>query len=593
MRNAQCFILREQHLFFVLAIFCILLSTLNKFEVTEMYSVLFVIFCCALAVGGSWFVGKLGAWGMSDPVASTGFRHGMDRLFITVGGRFVTREQNWKQYTLSLLVFNAIIFLVAYGILAIQQFLPLNPDGAGSMEASLIFHTACSFTSNTNLQHYSGESALSYFSQIFSIMWLQYVTPATGLCVLAALCRGLSGKESMGNFHMDLMRSTFLLLIPLCVIVALILVLGGVIMTFDGSAQALTLEGVKQTIARGPVAAFVAIKQLGTNGGGFFGVNSTHPFENASFFTNMVETVALVIIPMACVWIFGHMTGRMKDAAVIFCVMFIMLAVNAGCANYFESAPSPAFAGMDIDSGSNLEGKELRFGQAGGSTWSVFTTASSNGSVGSMHDSLNPLSGLISMIGMWLNVIYGGVGVGFVNMFLYIVVAVFISGMMVGRSPEYMGRKVETREMKFALLAILAHPLFILGGTAVFAAGSWGTDTVLNKGFHGFSEILYEFTSSAANNGSGFEGLADNTVPWNIATGLVMLLNRFIPIILSLAIAGSLAAKRPSPETIGTLHTDTPLFGGVLLGCVLFVGALLFLPVAVLGPVAEHLACVF
>lgn len=306
----------------------------------------------------------------------------------------------------------------------------------------------------------------------------------------------------------------------------------------------------------------------------------------------MVETVALIVIPMACVWMFGRITGRMKHAVVIFAVMLSLFCAKLCFAVYFESAPAAAFHGLDIENSSNLEGKELRYGTTAGPAWSVFTTATSNGSVNAMHDSLNPLAGLIPMIGMWLNVVFGGVGVGFINMFLYIIVAVFISGMMVGRTPEYLGRKVETREMKLALLAILAHPLLILGGTALFAATSWGADTVANPGFHGFSEILYEFTSSAANNGSGFEGLGDNTVPWNIATGLVMLLARYIPIILPLAMVGSLAAKTAAPETAGTLRTDTLLFGGMLLGCVLIVGALLFMPVAVLGPIAEHLSAV-
>lgn len=555
-----------------------------------MTTVIYVALVMGLCVLVSWFIGKLAAWGMGDPVADAGFRHGAERLFVKIGGTMVTKNQSWKQYMLSLLLFNAIIFTIGYLILGFQHYLPLNPDGKGALEASLIFNTAASFTTNTNLQHYSGEQALSYFSQLFSIMWLQFVTPATGLAALAALARGLSGRTGLGNFYADLMRAAFLVLVPVCLAAAVILVLGGVCMTFEGSAVATTLEGVTQTIARGPVAAFVAIKQLGTNGGGFFGPNSTHPLENATLFTNIIESMCLIVIPMASVWMFGRLTGRMKHAAVVFMVMLSFLAIKAGCANYFESAPTAVFSGMDIQDGPNLEGKELRFGAAGGPTWGVLTTCSSNGSVGSMHDSLNPLTGLITMIGMWFNVTFGGVGVGMINMFLYIIVGVFISGMMVGRTPEYFGRKVETREMKFALLGILAHPLLILGGTALFAATAWGAETVLNPGFHGFSEILYEFTSSAANNGSGFEGLGDNTVPWNIATGLVMLLARFIPLVLPLAIAGSLAAKKPSPESAGSLPTDTPLFGGVLFGCVILIGALLFLPAAVLGPIADHLS---
>ena len=550
---------------------------------------LYVFLLVALCVVVSWPIGKMATWAMSDPVSDRGFRRAVENLFVKCGGNVVRGQQNWKQYALSMLLFNALIFTFIYLVLGTQQWLPLNPDGKGALEGSLIFNTTASFTSNTNLQHYSGEQALSYIGQ-FALMFLQYLTPATGLACLAALARGLSGKVLMGNFYADVMRATFLVLLPLCLVTAGMLVLGGVIMTFDGSVVAQTLEGAKQIIARGPVAAFVTIKQLGTNGGGFFGPNSTHPFENASFFTNFIETMSIIVIPMACVWMFGRLTGRMKHAAVIFAVMLSLLCVKLGCAVYFESAPSAAFHGLDIENSSNLEGKELRYGTSGGPAWSIITTATSNGSVNAMHDSLNPLAGLMPMIGMWLNVVFGGVGVGFINMFLYIIVGVFISGMMVGRTPEYLGRKVETREMKLALLAILAHPFFILGGTALFAAPSWGADTVANAGFHGFSEILYEFTSSAANNGSGFEGLGDNTVPWNIATGLVMLLARYIPIILPLAMVGSLAAKTPAPETAGTLRTDTLLFGGVLLGCVLIVGALLFMPVAVLGPIADHLS---
>lgn len=550
---------------------------------------LYVFLLVALCVVVSWPIGKMATWAMSDPVSDRGFRRAVENLFVKCGGNVVRGQQNWKQYALSMLLFNALIFTFIYLVLGTQQWLPLNPDGKGALEGSLIFNTTASFTSNTNLQHYSGEQALSYIGQ-FALMFLQYLTPATGLACLAALARGLSGKVLMGNFYADVMRATFLVLLPLCLVTAGMLVLGGVIMTFDGSVVAQTLEGAKQIIARGPVAAFVTIKQLGTNGGGFFGPNSTHPFENVSFFTNFIETMSIIVIPMACVWMFGRLTGRMKHAAVIFAVMLSLLCVKLGCAVYFESAPSAAFHGLDIENSSNLEGKELRYGTSGGPAWSIITTATSNGSVNAMHDSLNPLAGLMPMIGMWLNVVFGGVGVGFINMFLYIIVGVFISGMMVGRTPEYLGRKVETREMKLALLAILAHPFFILGGTALFAATSWGADTVANAGFHGFSEILYEFTSSAANNGSGFEGLGDNTVPWNIATGLVMLLARYIPIILPLAMVGSLAAKTPAPETAGTLRTDTLLFGGVLLGCVLIVGALLFMPVAVLGPIADHLS---
>jgi K+-transporting ATPase ATPase A chain len=421
-------------------------------------------------------------------------------------------------------------------------------------------------------------------------MWLQFVSAATGIAALTALARGLRGDREFGNFYMDLLRATFLVLLPLALVVASLVALLGIPMTFDGAVTARTLEGATQTIARGPVAAFLSIKQLGTNGGGFFGSNSTHPFENPNFWSNIVACVSILLLPMASIWMFGRITSSIRHASVIFVVMVALLVTKMLFGVAFEAQQSPAFVGQPVtDAGVNLEGKELRFGAAAGPVWAVATTATSNGSVNSMQDSLNPLTGLMPLAGMWLNVTFGGVGVGLINMFLYIVIGVFIAGMMVGRTPEYLTRRVETKEMTLALLALLVHPLFILGGTAIFAATSWGMTTAQDAGSHGFSEILYEFSSATANNGSGFEGLGDNTVPWNIATGMVMLFARFIPIILPLAIAGSLATKKPSPVTIGTFHTDTPLFGFVLAGTVLLVGALLFLPVAVLGPIAEHL----
>jgi K+-transporting ATPase ATPase A chain len=536
----------------------------------------------------SWPIGKAMKWSMDPTEPEKGLRGRLTIVFRKICGGFIEKEQDWKGYSLSLILFNVLMFILVFSILAAQKYLPLNPDHKGAIEPSLIFHTTASFTTNTNLQHYSGEVTMSYFSQLFALMWLQFVSAATGVAALVALSRGLSGKPNLGNFYKDLLNATFLVLLPLAVIVAVILVLCGVPMTFQGAATLKTLEGAVQTIARGPVAAFVAIKQIGTNGGGWFGPNSTHPFENPTFFTNTVECMCILLIPMASVWMFGRITGRMRHAAVIFFAMAVILISTSGLAVNFERAPTAAFSGLPIKRSENLEGKELRFGVSAGPLWATMTTATSNGSVDAMHDSLNPLTGLIPLIGMWLNVTFGGVGVGFINMFIYIIVGVFISGMMVGRTPEYLTKKVETSEMKLALLALLIHPLFILGGTAIFSMTAWGASTVHNPGAHGFSEILYEFSSAAANNGSGFEGLGDNTIPWNIATGVIMLFARFIPIILPLAIAGSLAFKKPAPETIGTLRTDTALFGFVILGTVILVGALLFMPVAVLGPIAEY-----
>lgn len=537
----------------------------------------------------AWPLGQYMRWAM-DPAEAGPYRRRYESACVALLGQGTSHGQNWKPYCLSMLAFNLLMFVFVYVVLTTQQWLPLNPDGKEGLEPSLAFNTAASFASNTNLQHYSGEVSMSYFSQLFGLMWLQFVSAATGIAAVTALSRGLAGRTDLGNFFQDLWRATGLVLLPLSLVWAFLLVLCGMPMTLAGAASATTLEGVTQTIARGPVAAFVAIKQLGTNGGGYFGPNCTHPFENPTFWSNVLCNMAIIIIPMATVWMFGWITNRIRHAAVIFGVMLTLYAGFVTSACLFESQPTAALAGLPVERSMNLEGKELRLGSTAGAVWAISTTATSNGSVNAMHDSLNPLTGLLPMAAMWLNVIFGGDGVGLINMFLFVITAVFLSGMMVGRTPEYLTRKVEAREMKLALVALLAHPLFILGGTAIFAVTPWGLKTLNNPGSHGLSEIIYEFSSAAANNGSGFEGLGDNTVPWNVATGLVMLLARFIPIIAPLAIVGSLAAKRATPESAGTFRTDTPLFGVVLIGTILIVGALLFLPLAMLGPIAEHLS---
>lgn len=543
------------------------------------------ILTITLVVGGtallSWPLGRYMAALFSGRFARA------DRLFTAATGPAET--QDWKQYTLALVAFNVVMFAFVFALLATQHLLPFNPDGQGAASLDLVFNTAASFTTNTNLQHYSGENTWSYLAQLGGLMWLQFVSAATGIAALAALARGIGGKDSMGNFFIDVQRASFLLLLPLAIIVAAVLVLSGVPMTLHGAAQVMTLEGAAQTIARGPVAAFVAIKQLGSNGGGFFGPNSTHPLENPDFVSNALQMVGIILIPMACVWMFGRIIGRPRHAAVIFGVMAALLAIKLTAAVIFETAPTQAFADLAVmEDVGNLEGKELRLGATTGPLWAVITTATSNGSVGAMHDSLNPLTGLVPMAGMWLNETFGGVGVGMINMFLYIALAVFVAGMMVGRTPEYLGHRIEGREMRLVVLTLISHPLLILGGTALFAATPWGTDTLNNTGAHGFSEILYEFSSAAANNGSGFEGLGDNTPAWNIATGLVMLIARFLPIIVPLAIAGSLMAKRRSAESAGTLSVEGPTFGVMLFLVILIFGALTFFPAAALGPIAEH-----
>lgn len=522
-----------------------------------------------------------------------------------------TGPQTWKQYCFSMLAFNAAAFVTGFVVLCAQPLNPafLNPDGKGMLAPSTIFNTACSFISNTNLQHYSGEVHISYGTVLFFTCWKNFITPAIGLAALLAVIRGLRGDPHLGNFYLDTWRGVMHLFLPLSLVVAVLLVAGGVPMTFDGAAKVITLEGGEQTVARGPVAAIVAIKQLGTNGGGFFGANSAHPLENPSAWTNVLECVSILLVPMACVVMFGRMLKAPGQARVIFAVMLLFLVAFTvwGIATD-TTRPNPGLAGLPVDqSAGNLEGKELRFGTSAGPTWAATTTCTSNGSVNCMHDSLNPLAGLTPLSGMWLNCAFGGVGVGLINFLVYLVIAVFLAGLMVGRTPEYLGKKVEAREMKLAMLALLIHPLLVLAPTGLAAVSDWGAGATSNPGPHGMSQMLYEFSSASANNGSGFEGLNDTVgfnadaanpekadatrraVVWDILTGLVMLLGRFVPIIAPIALAASLSAKKPTPITPGTLRTDTATFGCVLLGTVVLVGALLFLPAAALGPVAEHL----
>jgi K+-transporting ATPase ATPase A chain len=500
----------------------------------------------------------------------------------------------------SLLVSNVVMWLATWTIVTLQQYLPLNPDGIGNMEPALAFNTISSFTTNTNLQHYSGETGLSYFSQMFTITFLQFVTAATGVAAAVATIRGLAGNRltHLGNFYVDLTRAAVRVFLPLAVLVSVLLMWQGTPMTFEGAAKAMTVEGAEQTIARGVTAGVVSIKQLGTNGGGYFGPNSTHPYENPTPLSNVIELWSIAAIPMSMVVMLGYMVGRRKLAVVIFATMLAVYLPLVAFAVAQEAGGNPAIAAMGVDqSTGSMEGKEVRFGAGLSALWAVTTTATSNGSVNAMHDSLTPLGGLMPLVGMWLNNIFGGVGVGFINMLIFVIVAVFVAGMMIGRTPEFLGKKVEAREMKLASLALLWHPLAILVGTAV-ACAIWATTAdpgtalawLKNPGPHGFSEMLYEFTSAAANNGSGFEGLGDNTPFWNISTGLVMLLSRYIPIIAPLALAASLGAKPTAPETAGSLRADSATFGMTLWAVIVILGLLMFMPVAVLGPISEHLA---
>ncbi|PWW14279.1 potassium-transporting ATPase subunit KdpA [Chryseobacterium sp. AG844] len=516
----------------------------------------------------------------------------IEKLIYKVSGINPARQMNWKQNMYAMLAINLVWFIIGFLLLLNQAWLPLNPDGNPNMSPDLAFNTTISFLVNCNLQHYSGETGVSYLSQLY-LMFLQFVTAATGMAAMAVLFKAFKEKTSteLGNFYDFFTKSMVRILVPVSVIVALILSINGSPMTFEGKDHIITLEGQKADVSRGPVSAFVAIKHLGTNGGGFFGANSAHPLENPNYMTNMTEMIAQMIIPFALVFALGFYLNKRKLSWVIFTVMtvgFLALTIP-NIVNETGGNPLITQMGADKSLGA-MEGKEIRFGSAASGYWSIATTVISTGSVNAMHDSTMPLSGMNELLAMMINCFYGGCGVGILNYFIFIILAVFISGLMVGRTPEFMGKKIEAKEMKIAMIVALFHPFLILAGTALTAyLPEFGAKTLNNPGFHGFSEMLYEFTSSAANNGSGFEGLGDNTPWWNISTGIVLLLSRFIPIIGPVAIAGLLAQKKYIPESSGTLKTDTATFGFMTLAVILLIAALSFFPALTLGPIAEQI----
>lgn len=516
----------------------------------------------------------------------------VEKLIYKISGINPARQMNWKQNMYAMLTINLVWFFIGFLILLNQSRLPLNPDGNPNMSPDLAFNTAISFLVNCNLQHYSGETGVSYLSQLY-LMFLQFVTAATGMAAMAVLFKAFKEKTAteLGNFYDYFTKSVIRILVPVSLLVALILSANGSPMTFEGKDHIITLEGQKADVSRGPVAAFVAIKHLGTNGGGFFGANSAHPLENPNYITNMTEMITQMIIPFALVFALGFYLNKRKLSWVIFTVMtvgFLALAVP-NIINETNGNPLITQMGADSSLGA-MEGKEIRFGSAASGYWSIATTVISTGSVNAMHDSTMPLSGMNELLAMMINCFYGGCGVGILNYFIFIILAVFISGLMVGRTPEFMGKKIEAKEMKIAMIVALFHPFLILAGTALTAyLPEFGAKTLNNPGFHGFSEMLYEFTSSSANNGSGFEGLGDNTPWWNISTGIVLLLSRFIPIIGPVAIAGLLAQKKFIPESSGTLKTDTATFGFMTLAVILLIAALSFFPALTLGPIAEQI----
>ena len=528
----------------------------------------------------------------------------IENLIFKISGISFTVEMNWKQHLKALLSVNMVWFFLCFFILLFQGGLPLNPDNNPNMTPDLAFNTAISFLVNCNLQHYSGESGLSYLSQM-TLMFLQFVSAAVGIAAAAMVFVAMKERttDKLGNFYNFFIKSCTRILLPLSLIVAIVLLFSGTPMTFEGKDTITTLQGDHVEISRGPAAAFIAIKHIGTNGGGFFGANSAHPLENPGYLSNALELCAQLIIPFAMIFALGFFLNKRKLSYVVFGVMtigFLLLVIPTVIS---EINGNPAIERMGIAQASGaMEGKEVRFGPAMSGFWSIATTVISTGSVNSMHDSAMPMSGAMQLLAMMINCFYGGCGVGFLNFYIFIILGVFLSGLMVGRTPEFLGKKIEAREVKIAAFIAILHPLLILSGTALasyFAAnntamGYWfagnATGWLNNPGFHGFSEMLYEFTSSAANNGSGFEGLGDNNPFWNISTAIVLLLSRFLPIIGPVAIAGLLAGKKYIPESAGTLKTDTTIFGVMVFAVIAIIAALSFFPALALGPLAEYFA---
>ena len=550
----------------------------------------------------------------ADPVLDR-----VDGVIYKLGGVDPQKGMTWKQYALALLGTNAVMMAIGYIILRIQNIPLLNPNGIQSMKPALSFNTIISFMTNTNLQHYAGESGLSYLSQMLVIIFMMFVSAASGYAACVAFIRGLAGKtkDNVGNFYADLVRITTRVLLPFSLAGGLLLVWQGVPQNFSENVVVQTLEGTYQVLAMGPVAALEIIKHLGTNGGGFFGANSATPMENPTILSNLIELYSMMLLPGACVITFGKMVGdgrrqQQKNKAPetllpahreritarlfgqegrsIFLAMGILFLAGLSLCCWAEMQGNPALAEIGLSQAAgSMEGKEVRFGVAQSALFTTVTTSFTTGTVNNMHDTLTPLGGMVPLLHMMLNCVFGGKGVGLMNMILYAILAVFICGLMVGRTPEYLGKKVEGREMKLTALAIIIHPLLILSFSALAVATSAGQAGVTNPSFHGLTQILYEYASSAANNGSGFEGLADNTFFWNITTGIVMFLGRYLPIVIQLAIAGSLMKKNYINESAGTLRTSTVSFAVILVFVVYIFAALTFFPALVLGPISEHL----
>ena len=521
-----------------------------------------------------------------------------ERLTYRLLGVDANEDMGWARYGLALLLANGVMMLLGYALLRLQMFMPLNQLSIAAQSPDLAFNTAASFTTNTNWQAYSGESSLSNFSQMAAITFLMTVSAATGLAACAAFIRGLgrASSQAIGSFWVDLTRVTYRVLLPLCVVMALVYVWQGMPQTLNAEAIATTLEGTRQQLIVGPVASFEAIKHIGTNGGGFFSMNAAHPFENPTPLTNALHILSMLLIPSALTYAFGSMLLRRRQGWVFFAAFLVMFISFLSIVYTAEQTGNPLLttAGADqslqvTQSGGNMEGKEVRFGITGTAMFVTTTTAATTGSVDSMHDSLTPLGGAVPLSQMMLNLVFGGIGVGFINLIQYALLTVFLIGMMIGRSPEFLGKKIEAHEVKLTMLAVLAHPLCILGFTGLAMVWPGALDSLNNPGAHGFSEILYAYTSGTANNGSAFAGLNANTPFFNTTIGLAMLGGRFLTMLPMLGVAGSLAAKRSIPAGEGTLATDTPTFMVLLIMVILIVGGLTFLPSLALGPIVEQL----
>ena len=516
----------------------------------------------------------------------------IERLCYRVAGIDPHQQQSWQRYALALLAFNLAGFILLFAMLMLQGHLPLNPQHLPGQEWTLAFNTAVSFMANTNWQAYSGETSLSYFSQMAGLGVQNFLSAATGLAVLVALCRGISRRSAstLGNFWVDVTRAVLYGLLPLALLLAVLLVWQGVPQTFAPYVDALTLQGTEQTIPLGPAASQIAIKQLGTNGGGFFGVNSAHPFENPSAWSNLFELAAILAIPAALVFTFGHYVKDLRQSRAILACMLTLLLLGLGLSLYAEQQPNPLLASAMVERTAPLEGKETRFGTTASVLWSVATTAASNGSVNAMHDSLNPLTGLIALVNMMLGeVIFGGVGAGLYGMLLNVLLTVFLAGLMIGRTPEYLGKKLQAREVRWLVASLLVMPVGVLVLSAIAVSLPGPASAASNPGPHGFTQLLYAYTSASANNGSAFAGLSANSAFHNLMLALGMLIGRFGYILPVLALAGALASKNASAPSADSFATHGLLFITLLTVTLLLVGGLTFLPVLALGPIAEHL----